>query len=57
MPTYEFACAECATTARLQTSMHAANNTPRCWKCDQPMKRVYTAPGLTFKGRGWGHKP
>jgi putative FmdB family regulatory protein len=57
MPTYEFACDQCHTTARLQASMHTTTNTPRCRTCDQLMRRIYTAPGVTFKGNGWGSKP
>ena len=28
-----------------------------CPKCHTLMTRIYSAPGLVFKGKGWGSKP
>lgn len=55
MPTYEFQCLECLTTGTVTVSMQdkAVMLCPRCLK---NMERVYSAPGLIFKGGGWGGK-
>jgi hypothetical protein len=36
-----------------------ADNLPimECPKCMTIMKRLYSAPGIVFKGNGWGSKP
>jgi len=53
MPTYEFQCVECTTTGAVTTSMYETA-AMRCPRCQKNMERVYSAPGLIFKGGGWG---
>ena len=57
MPLYEYSCAECGTYA--STSSSYVDNLPimECPKCMTIMNRLYSAPGIVFKGTGWGSKP
>lgn len=56
MPTYEFICPRCQATVALQYSIHATPPAPQCPMpvCGARMQRNYTAPGVSFKGDGWG---
>lgn len=56
MPTYDYRCFTCATIATITQPIHARQPNPKCRQCNQPMSRIYQAPGLTFKGTGWAHK-
>lgn len=53
MPRYEYECMECRIKYEVEQSMDKVS-TPLC--CTQPMRKVYSAPGLSFKGTGWGHQ-
>ena len=35
----------------------APETADRCVMCGEPLRRVYTPPGLIFIGDGWGGKP
>jgi putative FmdB family regulatory protein len=56
MPLYEYSCAECGTYG--STSSSYVDNLPimECPKCMTIMNRLYSAPGIVFKGTGWGSK-
>ena len=47
-------CAECGTYGSTNSSY--ADNLPimECPKCMTIMNRIYSAPGIVFKGTGWG---
>jgi putative FmdB family regulatory protein len=53
MPTYEFKCEECFTTGTV-TASFTDTASMECPKCSRAMERVYSAPGLIFRGGGWG---
>ena len=53
MPSYEFQCEGCLTTGTVTASMNEQVSMT-CPKCERPMERIYSAPGLIFKGGGWG---
>jgi putative FmdB family regulatory protein len=57
MPTYEFSCNECGTFGSTFRSFTEDVPTMDCPKCHTLMTRLYSAPGIVFKGRGWGSKP
>ena len=54
MPTYELKCPTCEKRYTIRTSIHSVINNLDCPPCKTPLKRVYTAPGIGFKGDGWG---
>jgi putative FmdB family regulatory protein len=51
MPTYEYECVVCGIKYEVEQPMDKVT-TPLC--CAQSMKQIYSAPGLSFKGNGWG---
>ena len=51
MPIYEFACQVCQIRVEVDRSIHEERDA-HC--CGQPMNRIYSAPGVSFKGKGWG---
>jgi putative FmdB family regulatory protein len=56
MPTYEYSCNECGTHGSTHTSFAEDVPVMRCPKCQVMMSRIYSAPGLIFKGSGWAGK-
>lgn len=54
MPTYEYSCNECGTYGSVHKSYDDEIDGMCCPKCDLQMTRIYSAPGLIFKGGGWG---
>jgi putative FmdB family regulatory protein len=53
MPIYEFECTVCKIRVEVDKSIHEERQA-QC--CGQLMNRVYSAPGISFKGKGWGHQ-
>lgn len=55
MAHYDYKCPECHV---IHTVEHSVNEEPTitCKLCKQPMRKVYYAPGINFKGDGWGHQ-
>jgi putative FmdB family regulatory protein len=51
MPTYEYECISCSIRYEI-TEKLAEHTTPYC--CAMMMRQVYHAPGISFKGTGWG---
>lgn len=56
MPTYEYSCNECGTHGSTHKSFTEDVPVMQCPKCQITMARIYSAPGLVFKGGGWGGK-
>ena len=54
MATYYFECTECDSNASVSISITEEAQAPKCLSCDVYMVRVFSAPGITFKGTGWG---
>jgi putative FmdB family regulatory protein len=53
MPMYEYECIMCNKRYEVEqpiTSICA----PVC--CGAHMRQLYYAPGISFKGKGWGHQ-
>lgn len=53
LPSYEFKCSACGATGA-STFAFSEQAFKICEECDLPMQRVYSVPGLVFKGDGWG---
>jgi putative FmdB family regulatory protein len=53
MPTYEYECIACGIKYEINRAMDYSD-APLC--CSYPMKQIYSPPGLSFKGKGWGHQ-
>jgi len=53
-PIYDFKCTVCSSPKPVSASFDEEIRTPMCDSCQVPMARDYTAPGIIFKGDGWG---
>lgn len=51
MPTYEYECVSCNIRYEVERAMSDTSE-PIC--CSYPMRQIYHAPGISFKGTGWG---
>ena len=51
MPIYKYKCAICLIECDYDRSIHE-EHAPYC--CNLMMTQIYSAPGLSFKGTGWG---
>jgi putative FmdB family regulatory protein len=56
MASYEYECKTCELTQVLIRSMLDETVIPSCAKCGVPMVRRFAAPGISFRGTGWGHQ-
>ena len=56
VPTYEYSCNDCGTYGAIHKSYDDEIESMSCPKCNLQMTRIYSAPGLVFKGDGWGGK-
>lgn len=54
MPIYEFRCAVCGISLTTDQSVLGEIVAPLC--CSQLADRVWSSPGVIFKGEGWGHQ-
>lgn len=54
MALYDYKCPECHI---IHTVEHGIDEVPiiECKLCKKPMRKVFSAPTVTFKGGGWGH--
>jgi putative FmdB family regulatory protein len=52
VPTYEYACRECGRHLEVQQSFSDAALT-ECPHCAGPLRKVFAAPGISFKGSGF----
>lgn len=50
---YDYKCPQCDSKLTIERSIHEEAKDPGCFDCHVPMARVYDAPGITFKGRGF----
>ena len=55
MPTYDFVCPNCQISVEIVSSV-SEQASPKC-DCGQMMIKQFSAPGIIFKGNGWGGKP
>ena len=56
MPNYEYSCRECGTYGSVYRTYKEDDPGMDCPKCKIAMNRLYSAPGLVFKGDGWAGK-
>ncbi len=56
MPTYEYSCKECGTYGSVYRTYKEDDSGMNCPRCKVEMIRVFTAPGISFKGNGWAGK-
>ena len=54
--TYEYRCG-CEQTTILRVEVDQRDEERTCYTCKELLKRIYSAPGVSFKGEGWGGKP
>ena len=54
MPVYEYRCGVCGGTQTVTEPITAEAVAPLC--CGQLADRVWSSPGVIFKGTGWGHQ-
>lgn len=54
MPIYEFTCPLCSSTVQLQKPITEPLDVVMCPPCNTVMNRNYSAPGIVFRGTGWG---
>lgn len=52
MPTYEYACKECGDHLEVVQSFKDDALT-ECPSCSGPLRKVFSAAGIIFKGSGW----
>jgi len=50
---YYYRCGQCGEGLSVERSIHEQAKDPGCFDCHLPMARVYDAPGIQFKGRGF----
>ena len=50
MPTYEYRCDECKSFVEVTERYEFG---PECVQCGRNMSRVWSAPGIQFKGSGF----
>jgi putative FmdB family regulatory protein len=55
MAQYDYKCPECD---MIHSVEHSVDETPavECKLCKKPMRKIFSAPIVTFKGKGWGHQ-
>ena len=54
MATYTYYCHTCDHHLDVAKPIANCNDIELCSSCNKAMKRLYTAPGISFKGSGWG---
>jgi len=54
MPTYDYQCPKCKVTIE-HYSAFSETTAPMC-DCGQTMQKIYSSPGVIFKGDGWAGK-
>ena len=57
MPTYDYKCTVCSSIKPVTASFDEEVQAPKCDTCLTSMARDWSAPGIIFKGTGWGGKP
>ena len=50
---YDYKCDNCGNELSVERSIHESPKPPACVPCHVLMKRVYDAPSIQFKGKGF----
>lgn len=53
MPIYEYLCKTCNLMTVEARSAEKRDDLPQCSGCKEPMKRIFSTPGISFKGSGF----
>jgi putative FmdB family regulatory protein len=53
VPTYDYKCSTCETSATLITGIHEKLSIPICSHCKAEMVRDYGSPSVKFTGSGF----
>ena len=53
-PVYDFKCPSCSGKIEQSRGFNEDTPAPMCGDCLVTLERVYSAPGVHFKGSGWG---
>lgn len=53
MPTYDYRCDNCELVAEATHNLDYTDGY-KCTACQSPMRKLFSAPALKFKGGGWG---
>ena len=53
MPTYEYRCNQCEHTFEITRSYKEEESAITCPKCELNCTRVYSVPGVQFRGTGF----
>jgi putative FmdB family regulatory protein len=54
MSTYEYKCSKCGMTMSVIRAIKEKERKPICVNDAQELSRVYDAPPVHLKGKGWG---
>jgi putative FmdB family regulatory protein len=54
MPTYNFGCRVCDNVVTLTVPIGLLDDDQFCDRCGGWLRRIFSAPGISFKGTGWG---
>lgn len=52
MPAYEYKC-DCGNSVVLTRFTEERDSPVYCGQCERVMHRIYTSPGITFRGTGF----
>lgn len=50
---YQYKCNQCNSELEVERSMQDEERAPICMDCHATMSRVWSAPAIEFKGKGW----
>lgn len=53
MATYEYMCEDKHVTAEVRPMTAETKEVIQCDVCERPAKRIYSSPGVQFKGTGF----
>jgi putative FmdB family regulatory protein len=54
MATYDYFCPLCQAKTVITRPIASSAGKPQCLNCQIDLIRSFTAPGVTFRGTGWG---
>lgn len=57
MAKYDYICRPCDMWIEIERSILEEEEAVLCDACGEPMRKVYSPPGVVLKGRGWYSKP
>jgi len=50
---YQYKCNQCNSELEVERSITEEERAPICMDCHATMSRVWSAPAIEFRGRGW----